>query len=94
MGLLRPHWLGLSGCCALCCAGVARGAIRLLARIGDAGGEHVGRSEERLQLAVAGSKDGLFDYDPVRRHLFLSDDPRRLAAQYRGSSVLAEADGG
>ena len=50
------------------------------------------RSEERLQLAVAGSNDALFDYDPARRALFLSDVFRRWFGGEGGTGAHVRVD--
>ncbi|MDZ7669544.1 MAG: response regulator [Gammaproteobacteria bacterium] len=59
--------------CLLAYGALRRYVLRPLARSREIQAREVGRSEQRLQLAVAGSNDGLFDYDPVGRRLYLSD---------------------
>lgn len=59
--------------CLLAHGVLRRYVLRPLARLRDIGEREVGRSEQRLQLAVAGSNDGLFDYDPLTRRLYVSD---------------------
>jgi len=59
--------------CLLAHGALRRYVLRPLVRHREIQGGESGRSEQRLQLAVAGSNDGLFDYDPVSRRLYLSD---------------------
>ncbi len=73
-------------------AGLARFVLDPMARRAEGQQAELRRSEERLQLAVAGSNDALFDYDPARRKLFLSDVFRRWFGGEGGTGAHVRVD--
>lgn len=71
---------------------LGRFVLRPLERIGADQQAALRHSRERLQLAVAGSNDALFDYDPATRQLFLSDVFRRWFGGPPGTGTHVQVD--
>jgi len=71
---------------------LGRFVLRPLERIGADQQAALRQSRERLQLAVAGSSDALFDYDPAARQLFLSDVFRRWFGGPPGTGAHVQVD--
>jgi PAS domain S-box-containing protein len=100
-GVGSPTALWTFAASALCAAlllGIAaagllgRFVLRPLERIGADQQAALRHSRERLQLAVAGSNDALFDYDPATRQLFLSDVFRRWFGGPTGTGTHVQVD--